>query len=80
MRFIPVRLPLGRRGVAQAVIDAGLVWVGPKPASITAMGLKDSAKQLMRAAGVPVTPGYDGKDQSLKGWKRKPSQSVIRYS
>ncbi|QZH73977.1 MAG: acetyl/propionyl/methylcrotonyl-CoA carboxylase subunit alpha [Erythrobacter sp.] len=49
---------------AQGVIDAGLVWVGPKPASITAMGLKDAAKQLMRAAGVPVTPGYDGRDQS----------------
>jgi 3-methylcrotonyl-CoA carboxylase alpha subunit len=51
---------------AQAVIDAGLVWVGPKPASIRAMGLKDAAKQLMRAAGVPVTPGYDGSDQSVE--------------
>ncbi len=51
---------------AQAVLDAGLVWVGPKPASIRAMGLKDAAKQLMRAAGVPVTPGYDGADQSLE--------------
>ncbi len=50
---------------AQAVLDAGLVWVGPKPASIRAMGLKDAAKQLMRAAGVPVTPGYDGSDQSV---------------
>lgn len=50
---------------AQAVIDAGLVWVGPKPASIRAMGLKDAAKQLMRAAGVPVTPGYEGEDQSV---------------
>src|SRR5574343_297233 len=39
---------------AQAVIDAGLVWVGPKPASITAMGLKDAAKARMMAAGVPV--------------------------
>ena len=48
---------------AQAVIDAGLVWVGPKPASITAMGLKDAAKTLMAAAGVPVTPGYMGADQ-----------------
>ena len=49
---------------AQSVIDAGLVWVGPDPASITAMGLKDAAKTLMIAAGVPVTPGYMGEDQS----------------
>ena len=48
---------------AQSVIDAGLVWVGPKPASIEAMGLKDAAKQLMAAAGVPVTPGYMGANQ-----------------
>ncbi len=48
---------------AQAVIDAGLVWVGPKPASITAMGLKDAAKKLMAEAGVPVTPGYMGENQ-----------------
>ena len=53
-------------GFAQAVIDAGLVWVGPKPASIEAMGLKDAAKKLMRAAGVPVTPGYEGEDQSVE--------------
>ena len=51
---------------AQAVLDAGLVWVGPKPSSIRAMGLKDAAKQLMRSAGVPVTPGYDGSDQSVE--------------
>jgi 3-methylcrotonyl-CoA carboxylase alpha subunit len=49
---------------AQAVIDAGLTWVGPRPASITAMGLKDAAKTLMATAGVPVTPGYMGADQS----------------
>ncbi|MGV1683139.1 acetyl/propionyl/methylcrotonyl-CoA carboxylase subunit alpha [Sphingopyxis sp. NJF-3] len=48
---------------AQAVIDAGLVWVGPKPSSITAMGLKDAAKKLMADAGVPVTPGYMGANQ-----------------
>jgi 3-methylcrotonyl-CoA carboxylase alpha subunit len=48
---------------AQAVIDAGLVWVGPKPDSIRAMGLKDAAKKLMDAAGVPTTPGYLGEDQ-----------------
>ena len=49
---------------AQDVIDAGLIWVGPNPSSITAMGLKDHAKTLMSAAGVPVTPGYIGDDQS----------------
>ena len=48
---------------AQAVTDAGLVWVGPKPSSITAMGLKDAAKKLMAEAGVPVTPGYMGENQ-----------------
>ena len=50
---------------AQSVIDAGIIWVGPNPSSITAMGLKDAAKTLMAAAGVPVTPGYLGADQSL---------------
>ena len=48
------------------MIDAGLVWVGPKPDSIRAMGLKDAAKTLMAEAGVPVTPGYLGDDQSPK--------------
>src|ERR1700712_3938064 len=49
---------------AQAVIDAGLIWVGPNPDSIRAMGLKDAAKQRMIAAGVPVTPGYLGANQA----------------
>ncbi|MGZ8285687.1 MAG: acetyl/propionyl/methylcrotonyl-CoA carboxylase subunit alpha [Allosphingosinicella sp.] len=49
---------------AEAVEAAGLVWVGPKAASIRAMGLKDAAKKLMAEAGVPVTPGYLGEDQA----------------
>ena len=49
---------------AEAVGTAGLVWVGPPPSAIRAMGLKDAAKKLMDAAGVPVTPGYLGEDQS----------------
>ncbi len=49
---------------AQAVKDSGLIWVGPPPAAINAMGLKDAAKSLMIAAGVPTTPGYLGDDQS----------------
>ena len=50
-------------GFAQACADAGIVFVGPPPAAITAMGDKAAAKQRMRAAGVPVVPGYDGEDQ-----------------
>jgi propionyl-CoA carboxylase alpha chain/3-methylcrotonyl-CoA carboxylase alpha subunit len=49
---------------ARAVLDAGLVWVGPPPSAIRAMGLKDAAKRLMADAGVQVTPGYLGEDQS----------------
>ncbi|USU11579.1 ATP-grasp domain-containing protein [Sphingomonadaceae bacterium OTU29THOMA1] len=49
---------------AEAVVAAGLVWVGAPPAAIRAMGLKDAAKERMIAAGVPVTPGYLGADQS----------------
>jgi len=56
---------------AQAVIDAGLIWVGPKPASIRAMGFKDAAKKLMAEAGVPVTPGYLGEDQAPKRLKKE---------
>ena len=56
---------------AQAVKDAGLIWVGAPPSSIRAMGLKDAAKKLMREAGVPVTPGYDGDDQATERLKQE---------
>jgi acetyl/propionyl-CoA carboxylase alpha subunit len=49
---------------AEAVMAAGIVWIGAPPAAIRAMGLKDAAKTLMLEAGVPVTPGYLGPDQS----------------
>ena len=39
---------------ARAVVDAGLTWVGPDPSSITSMGSKIGAKELMKAAGVPI--------------------------
>jgi 3-methylcrotonyl-CoA carboxylase alpha subunit len=48
---------------AEAVTQAGLIWIGPNPESIRAMGLKDAAKKLMAEAGVPTTPGYLGEDQ-----------------
>lgn len=49
---------------AQAVIEAGAVWIGPSPQAIRAMSHKARAKVLMRDAGVPCIPGYDGADQS----------------
>lgn len=55
---------------AHAVRDAGLIFVGPSADSIRVMGLKDSAKSKMKAAGVPVTPGYLGEDQSLARLER----------
>ncbi|MFM8820404.1 MAG: acetyl/propionyl/methylcrotonyl-CoA carboxylase subunit alpha [Phenylobacterium sp.] len=47
---------------AEAVQAAGLTWIGPSPEAIRAMGLKDSARERMIAAGVPVTPGWQGDD------------------
>ncbi|MFT3900893.1 MAG: biotin carboxylase N-terminal domain-containing protein [Gordonia sp. (in: high G+C Gram-positive bacteria)] len=44
---------------AKAVLDAGLVWIGPPPAAITAMGSKVNAKELMAKAGVPVLGDLD---------------------
>ena len=49
---------------AQACRDAGLVFIGPSPEAIVAMGDKAGAKRLMQAAGVPCIPGYQGDDQS----------------
>ena len=48
---------------ADACANAGIVFVGPPPSAIRAMGLKDKAKALMQKAGVPVVPGYLGEDQ-----------------
>ena len=45
---------------AEACAAAGLVFIGPPPAAIRAMGLKDAAKTAMEAAGVPIVPGYHG--------------------
>ena len=49
---------------AQACRDAGLVFIGPSPEAIRLMGNKAGAKDIMRAAGVPCVPGYQGTEQS----------------
>ena len=49
---------------ADAAETAGIVFIGPKAASMRKMGSKAGAKELMQAAGVPVVPGYTGEDQS----------------
>jgi 3-methylcrotonyl-CoA carboxylase alpha subunit/geranyl-CoA carboxylase alpha subunit len=49
---------------AQAVVDAGLTWIGPPPAAIRTLGSKAGAKALAQAQGVPCLPGYAGSDQS----------------
>ena len=49
---------------AEAVVAAGMVFIGPSAASMRKMGSKAGAKDLMAAHGVPVVPGYTGEDQT----------------
>jgi 3-methylcrotonyl-CoA carboxylase alpha subunit len=50
---------------AEACAEAGLIFVGPPPAAMRAMGSKSAAKALMERAGVPVLPGYHGDNQDV---------------
>jgi 3-methylcrotonyl-CoA carboxylase alpha subunit len=83
-KIISVALEAGARSVhpgygflsesaefAEACAAAGLVFIGPSPAAIRAMGLKDSAKALMQKAGVPIVPGYHGGRQEADFLARK---------
>jgi 3-methylcrotonyl-CoA carboxylase alpha subunit len=56
---------------AEACAKAGIVFIGPPPQAIRAMGLKGSAKALMERAGVPVVPGYHGERQEPPFLKQK---------
>lgn len=51
---------------AQRVLDAGMLWIGPPPAAMRALGDKISARAVAREAGVPVVPGSDGAIESLE--------------
>src|SRR6201994_3773709 len=48
---------------AQAVIDAGLIWIGPSPQSIRDLGDKVTARHIAARAQAPLTPGYLGENQ-----------------
>jgi 3-methylcrotonyl-CoA carboxylase alpha subunit len=56
---------------ARACAQAGVVFIGPPPAAIDAMGSKSAAKSLMEKAGVPLVPGYHGAAQDLAGLQRQ---------
>lgn len=62
---------------AESCAHAGLIFIGPGADAIRTMGLKDGAKRLMRQAGVPIVPGYQGDDQSLDRLQR--SANAIGY-
>ncbi len=57
--------------LVRACEKAKITFIGPSAEAMEAMGLKDAAKKLMDDAGVPITPGYHGKDQSPKLLKAK---------
>ena len=59
---------------AQACANAGLVFIGPPPSAIKAMGLKAESKRLMGLAGVPLVPGYHGADQDAALLQREADQ------
>jgi 3-methylcrotonyl-CoA carboxylase alpha subunit len=58
-------------GFASACEDCGLIFIGPPPAAIEAMGSKSRAKQIMGEAGVPLIPGYHGEAQDAATLRRE---------
>jgi 3-methylcrotonyl-CoA carboxylase alpha subunit len=63
--FLSERAPF-----AEAVDEAGLIWVGPRPQAIRMMGDKIAAKRIMEAAGVPTVPGYYGTERGTPDARR----------
>ncbi len=65
-------------GFAQAVIDAGLTWIGPPPAAIEALGDKVAARQIANAVGAPMAPGTDGPVSGPTRSSRSPRGTACR--
>lgn len=63
---------------AQACAEAGLVFIGPPPSAIKAMGLKAESKRLMEAAGVPWCPAITAPTRTRPCSSARPSASAIR--
>jgi geranyl-CoA carboxylase alpha subunit len=61
---------------AQACQDAGLVFIGPSPQAIRAMGDKAGAKRLMAAAGVPCIPGFESEDPADQSPERLTAEAA----
>ncbi|MGI8587648.1 MAG: biotin carboxylase N-terminal domain-containing protein [Chloroflexia bacterium] len=69
--FLSERAPF-----AEAVEEAGLVWVGPSPAAIRTLGDKIAAKRIMDEAGVPTVPGYYGSERGAPDLARLEAEAV----
>ncbi|MCS6846848.1 MAG: ATP-grasp domain-containing protein [Candidatus Roseilinea sp.] len=65
---------------AQAVADAGLIFVGPAPDAIRRMGSKIAARAIAQQAGVPVAPGFEIENEKLKIEKGDPSFLNFQFS
>ena len=60
-----------RAELSSACAESGITFVGPRAASIAAMGSKAESRRLMQTLGVPVVPGYDGEDQAPETLERE---------
>jgi acetyl-CoA carboxylase biotin carboxylase subunit len=72
---------------AQAVIDAGLLWVGPRPEAIEKMGSKIQARKTMQEAGVPIVPGFyfnaeesSAKEKAYEAYRQLQGPALLKAS
>ncbi len=64
---------------AELCRDSNVIWVGPSPEAINAMGTKDVAKETMKSAGVPVVPGSVGIVETIEDAKKVVSEIIGGY-